>query len=259
MDSIICTDVNNLLNDQCDLKRQVSELWTEIRNDDRLMITDLVNDTVTINKLYSTEIETEDINITGELTTCDIACKNLTAQDTVTAEDITCTNLAADNITADAANLTSVTSTTGNLTNVYSNYTETQTVVVTSDKKLKKEITDVKTDHLKDLKPVRFKYRNNDKKYVYGLIAQEVEPIYPDMIYTLQNGNKAIDYNQLISLLIFKTNGIEERLSSIEKTQASIKTFTGLLILALFIILILLFIPRKYLNFRYLLRVFTGR
>ena len=46
--------------------------------------------------------------------------------------------------------------------------------------------------------------------------AQEVEPYYPDMVYS-KKWEKAIDYNQLISLLIFKTNGLEERLESMKK------------------------------------------
>ena len=38
---------------------------------------------------------------------------------------------------------------------------------------------------------VSFKYINNDQK-VYGLIAQEVEPYYPDMVFTQKNGKKLL-------------------------------------------------------------------
>lgn len=259
MDTKICTNVNYLLYNYNSLNDEVTTLKDLVENNAPTIVADLINSNITVKDLNTNSITAEE----------DIFCRNLTASNTVTAnnlvtdnfnaDDITCNNLNADDVTCDKITSTIHIGNTANITNIYSIYSETQTCVIASDKNLKKKITNVTTDYLRKLRPVSFKYINNDKKKVYGLIAQEVEPYYPDMVFTLKNGKKAIDYNQLISLLIFKTNNIEERLSSIEQTQVSIKTFTGLLILALFMILILIFLPRKFLNFRYLLRLFTRR
>lgn len=250
MDTKICTNVNNLVYLYENMCNDIETLKTSVEDNSVTIIPDLNDSHVIVKSLTA-----DDIIVNDDLTAIcgNITCKNLTADQLITD------NFNADDIVCDKCTADVFIGCTAHITNVYSTKIETQTCAVISDKKMKKEITYVNKDRLKELKPVRFKYKNNDAKYVYGLIAQEVEPIYPDMIFTLENGNKAIDYNQLISLLILKTNDIEERLSSIEQTQASIKTFTGLLILTLFIILILLFLPRKYLNFRYLLRLFTGK
>ena len=47
-----------------------------------------------------------------------------------------------------------------------------------------------------------------------GLMAQEVEAIYPDLVYTDQQGYKAIDYSQFIPILIDRTNKQEEKINS---------------------------------------------
>lgn len=254
MDSVICTNVNNLVNLHCNLKSELNNLKSEIENNNELTIIDLENNNVklgnlTADNITADNIKADNVNISEEINTIDIYCKNLYASNNVETENIKAENITTDDLTGDSINSS----------NIYSTYIESQTVAVTSDKKMKKNITKIKDERLNELTPVCFKYNNNDKKYVYGLIAQDVELIYPDMIHILKNGNKAIDYNQFISLLILKTNNIEERLISIEKNQESIKKFTGLLILAFFIILVLLFLPRDYLNLRFLLKVLTKK
>lgn len=257
MDSKICTNVNYLLYNYNSLNDEVTTLKDIVENDTPTIVADLINSNITVKDLNANNITADE----------DIFCRNLTASNTVTADnlvtddfnadDITCNNFNADDVTCDKITSTIHIGNTANITNIYSIYSETQTCVIASDKNLKKKITNVTTDYLRKLRPVSFKYINNDQKKVYGLIAQEVEPYYPDMVFTLKNGKKAIDYNQLISLLIFKTNGLEERLESIEKIQESIKTFMGLIILTLFIIIILIFLPKKYLNLKNLLRGFS--
>jgi hypothetical protein len=255
MNSEICTNVNNL------------SAWYNVLCNEITTLKNSVDDnTITVPELENKNLKIKDLTVDNiilneDLTAVcgDIVTKNLNVTGTLNSDTLVTDNFNADDITCDKCTATQFIGCTAHIKNVYSTLVESQTMVTTSDKKLKNSITPILSERLKELYPVRFKYNNNDERFVYGLIAQDVEKIYPDMVFTLEDGNKAIDYNQLISLLIFKTNDIEERLSSIEKTQASIKTFTGLLILALFIIIILLFLPRKYLNPRYLLRVFTGR
>jgi hypothetical protein len=58
-----------------------------------------------------------------------------------------------------------------------------------------------------------------DAKRQIGVIAQEVEKVLPEVVITLQNGYKTVDYPKLIPLLI---QGIKEQQHTIEKQQQQI-------------------------------------
>src|SRR3989338_1157277 len=74
-----------------------------------------------------------------------------------------------------------------------------------SDERLKKNITalpDGTLDKLMLLRPVTFEWRNDEYPWLngqvetnYGLIAQEVEAIFPDMINTDEMGYKRVSYD----------------------------------------------------------------
>ena len=80
-----------------------------------------------------------------------------------------------------------------------------------SDLSLKEEIEPVINSAvmLNQLRPVKYKFKDGDSgvaqesnKFTYGLIAQEVEEVIPDIVGTNDDGLKAISYNDLIPLLI---------------------------------------------------------
>ncbi|MCM1141906.1 MAG: tail fiber domain-containing protein [Muribaculum sp.] len=60
----------------------------------------------------------------------------------------------------------------------------------------------------------------------YGLIAQEVEQVFPELVLTDENGEKHVDYNSLIPLLIFQ---IKETMSRLEKQNAEVEDLKKLL------------------------------
>jgi hypothetical protein len=92
-----------------------------------------------------------------------------------------------------------------------------------SDVRIKKDITPVKDalTNVKKLNPTSFHYTNQDStdKLHYGFIAQEVEAIYPDLVYTKEDGIKGIAYQEFASIAI---KAIQEQQQQIETQQAQI-------------------------------------
>ncbi len=60
---------------------------------------------------------------------------------------------------------------------------------------------------------------NFDSKVQCGVIAQDVEKVLPEVVYTLQNGYKAVDYSKMIPLLI---EGMKEQQEMIDRQQKQI-------------------------------------
>ncbi len=83
----------------------------------------------------------------------------------------------------------------------------------TSDIRVKKDIVTLSSglDKISQMRPVSFKWKDyenkkNDKTN-YGLIADELESIIPDIVGKDSSQFKYIDYNQIIAVLI---KGIKE-------------------------------------------------
>ena len=82
--------------------------------------------------------------------------------------------------------------------------------VISSDRRLKTNIINITNkdiEKLMSLIPVSFNWKkdikNNIHKNIYGFIAQDVQQLYPDLIYEL-NDILHIDYIQLVPLLLKK-------------------------------------------------------
>jgi hypothetical protein len=86
-----------------------------------------------------------------------------------------------------------------------------------SDLQLKKDIKslDSSLTKLSFLRGVRFKWKNLDKddSYKIGLIAQEVEPVFPELVENGPDGMKSLNYTGLIPPLI---EAIKEQQKKIE-------------------------------------------
>lgn len=81
------------------------------------------------------------------------------------------------------------------------------TKITFSDSTLKTNINDIgrSFENLKKLNGVTYNMKNDgsEKKKVHnGLLAQEVEKIFPDLVYTNDKGVKGIAYEEIIPLLI---------------------------------------------------------
>jgi len=91
------------------------------------------------------------------------------------------------------------------------------TVTAPSDIALKENISDlgltVDVNKIMELKPKSYIYKKDkkDKKIHYGLIAQEMEQVYPDLVYN-DKGSKTINYVELIPLLLLKIKDLQEQI-----------------------------------------------
>ena len=54
----------------------------------------------------------------------------------------------------------------------------------------------------------------------YGVIAQEIEKILPELVTTKENGYKAVKYDKLVSLLI---EGIKDLSKEVQELKNKIK------------------------------------
>jgi hypothetical protein len=89
-----------------------------------------------------------------------------------------------------------------------------------SDEKLKtniRELLDIDSEDLTDLKPVQFSYNNdtNNHKH-YGFIAQDVEKLYPALV-TDNTGYKSINYIELIPIMLHKMKKMQDELDELKE------------------------------------------
>lgn len=85
-----------------------------------------------------------------------------------------------------------------------------------SDVRLKKNIMNLPDEEiakLRDLDPKQYVYKDDPKaRTQFGLIAQDVERLYPNLVETGPNGMKNIRYQDLIPILIAKVNKLENEI-----------------------------------------------
>ena len=70
-----------------------------------------------------------------------------------------------------------------------------------------------------DWKTEEFPNKNFDKKHQIGLIAQELELVFPELVNTDVEGYKSVDYSKLVAVLI---EAIKEQQNEITDLQESI-------------------------------------
>lgn len=91
----------------------------------------------------------------------------------------------------------------------------------TSDKNHKEEIqqiSDSKIENLFNLEPVEYKFKTDSKKIVhYGLIAQDVEKVYPELINDSNLGFKTVNYMELIPLLLLKMKNMQKEIDELKE------------------------------------------
>lgn len=81
---------------------------------------------------------------------------------------------------------------------------------LSSDRRLKENIVDLHDETVDHLRPVKFNWKNkNDDRDVFGVIAQEVEKVYPDT--TNKTGEfMKVDYIQFIPILIKEVQDLKK-------------------------------------------------
>ncbi|MCK4980683.1 MAG: tail fiber domain-containing protein, partial [Candidatus Delongbacteria bacterium] len=104
------------------------------------------------------------------------------------------------------------------------------TFLGSSDLRLKKDIADVSYG-LKDvlkMRSVSFNWKNTKNQHKsMGFIAQELESIFPELVFDDEKGMKSVNYDGIIPILV---NSIKEQQNRIEELENDIEEIKKLLI-----------------------------
>ena len=90
-----------------------------------------------------------------------------------------------------------------------------------SDKRLKDNLTKIEAslEKVSKLNGYSFDWNDNQQSYSghdYGVVAQEVEAIFPELVRTRDNGYKAVKYEKLIPVLIEAIKELNIKVSKLE-------------------------------------------
>lgn len=94
-----------------------------------------------------------------------------------------------------------------------------------SDERLKQNITSIQSSSelLSKLRPVSYFWNEKGKKkggnaqLQYGLIAQEVEKILPNIVNTDNEGYKSVNYNEIIPLLLQTVQEQDKKINELQR------------------------------------------
>jgi hypothetical protein len=81
----------------------------------------------------------------------------------------------------------------------------------TSDLRKKEHLAQITHVNLSSLGTYSYNFKEDKEHRKIGLIAQEVEKIYPEAVITDENGFKSLDYNAIVALLVSKVNELEKK------------------------------------------------
>ena len=99
---------------------------------------------------------------------------------------------------------------------------------VSSSIRYKEEVKDMdnKSEKIHDLRPVTFKYKDSDSdKLQYGLIAEEVEEVYPDLVVKNGDGEvETVQYHKLPSLLLNEVKKNRSEINDLKTIIADLQT-----------------------------------
>lgn len=89
-----------------------------------------------------------------------------------------------------------------------------------SDLHLKKKIYGLskeREEQLLNLHPVEFQYKSdpNSKKH-FGLIAQQLESIFPELVSNDMNGYKSVNYIELLPIMLSKMKSMQEEINELK-------------------------------------------
>lgn len=94
-----------------------------------------------------------------------------------------------------------------------------------SDINLKKDIVQIGNplDKINQLKGVSFTWKNDNKKSI-GLIAQDVEKVFPELVLTDENtGLKSLQYGNLVAVLIEAVKEQQKQINELKKEIEELK------------------------------------
>lgn len=90
----------------------------------------------------------------------------------------------------------------------------------TSDQRLKENAVDIeteKTDNLLNINPKHFSYKTDPKKKLhYGVLAQDIEQIFPELVEENNFGYKTVNYQELIPLMLAKMKIMQNEIDELK-------------------------------------------
>lgn len=93
----------------------------------------------------------------------------------------------------------------------------------TSDERLKqniKEISQEKMDDLFTLNPIIFNYKNDKtNKIHYGVLAQDVEKVFPELVEDNMSGYKTVNYQELLPLMLAKIKNMQLQIDELKQSK----------------------------------------
>ena len=95
-----------------------------------------------------------------------------------------------------------------------------------SDINLKENISIISNalDNIDKINPVKYSFiKDKNKKMKFGVIAQEIKEILPDLVSSNDNGKLSVDYNSLIGLLIKGMKEQQKQIETLKKELDDIK------------------------------------
>ena len=86
-----------------------------------------------------------------------------------------------------------------------------------SDINLKNNIEKLDDNNFEKLNPVTFQYKNDiQQKKHFGLIAQELETIYPELVSNI-NGHKSVNYIELIPIILSQMKRMQQEIDKLKE------------------------------------------
>jgi hypothetical protein len=99
--------------------------------------------------------------------------------------------------------------------------------VQTSDRRLKKDIQNLDgvLDNVLQMRGVSYRWKDESRNQALqlGVIAQEVEEIYPQFVRTGQNGMKAVNYAQMTAVLIEAVKELHAKIEKLEDENSALR------------------------------------
>ena len=85
-----------------------------------------------------------------------------------------------------------------------------------SDKRLKKDITVMNNalDKILSINGYYFTFKKNNEKSI-GVIAQEVEQVFPEIVNTASDGIKTVSYSNLVAPLIEAVKALNAKITQV--------------------------------------------
>lgn len=91
-----------------------------------------------------------------------------------------------------------------------------------SDARLKNNVIKISNRNAKDLRPVSFTWRKDKSKDI-GLIAQEVQNVFPEAVMQRKNGSLGVQYHKLAITLISSIQEKQKRINKLKEQISKLK------------------------------------